>query len=156
MIIDLQGYKGVYNEFILKEIAALNNGNKLQHFIVKSPYEINKLPLKLQYQAKWLEFNHHGLDWSGGATSLYDVIQLLKPILLVNNQIYVKGQEKGDWLHQIFQIPLAVEDVHNLGCPNLQILKRLHNNTSRCLIHKGCCALENVFLIKKFLDCKHD
>lgn len=45
MIIDLQGYKGVYNEFILKEIAALNNGNKLQHFIVKSPYEINKLPL---------------------------------------------------------------------------------------------------------------
>lgn len=155
LLIDLQGYKGVYNEFILKEIAVINNGNELQHFIVKPPYELNKLPLELQYQAKWLQFNHHGLGWTGGTTSLYDVIQLLKPILLDNKLIYVKGPEKGDWLNQIFKIPLVVEDLHNLGCPNLQILKRQYNNdTSRCFIHKGRCALENVFLIKKFLNCR--
>lgn len=156
ILVDIQGFRGINNKFVLKEIAVLDNGNRLQHFTIKSPYKINKLSPNLQYEAKWLKRYHHGLEWNMGATCIEAMKQQLKPILQNSRVVYVKGHEKGAWLKQLFEMSLIVEDLSTLGCPNLQTLKSLqykNNKIFRCLIHSGSCSLENIILLKKFLDC---
>ena len=74
---DVQGFIGYNNEFIPKELALIHQGQH-QHFLIKSPFEFNKLSTALQRQVKWLNHHHHGISWEDGTTNLTFVKNLIK------------------------------------------------------------------------------
>lgn len=149
-IIDVQGFKRLNNKFIAKEIAILRNGHH-HHFIVKPPFNFDQLSPSLRREAQWLYQNHHGLIWDGGLTEFQKVRKYLREKIR-NTIVYVKGVEKTQWLKELLQDEnVEVMNIEETGCPNLKELKRLNPNEIKCLFHNKCCALQNVYLINKFL-----
>lgn len=153
--IDVQGFKGSNNQFVLKEIALLHDENNLQHFIIQPPSDFENLPYHLQAQAQWLFRNHHGFTWNGGFTSLDSVTQWFSNILR-GSIVYVKGLEKAKWIADLFYLHenVDIRDLDAEGCPKLDTLKKTFTDTPRCIIHSGTCALQNVYLCKKFVENK--
>lgn len=155
--IDVQGFKGHKNQFVLKEIALLHGENNLQHFIIQPPTDLENLPWHLQTQAQWLFRNHHGLNWNGGFTTLDSVTQWFSNILR-GNIIYVKGLEKAKWISDLFYLHenADIRDLDAEGAPNLEALRKTFAGTPRCIIHTGTCALQNVYLCKNFFENKEN
>lgn len=146
-VVDLQGFKGENNEFIVKEVAALIHKYFNVHFIIKPPYRINYLPSELQRQARWLTKNYHGIAWEDGWSTFEDAIKIVSNALQ-NKTVYVKGEEKKQWLEKFLQKkPFAIYNLDDLGYPTLQRLKNCYA-TPRCLSHSGHCALQNVYLLQ--------
>lgn len=151
-VVDFQGF-GVFNkDFILKEKALLLNGHHF-HFIVTPPCNLSQLPTALKRQAHWLYNNYHGLSYNGGWTN-FTSIKLFLQNKIHNGTIYVKGIEKAQWLRELLNNENVevknVEDFFN--CPNLRELKRSYPNQIKCQNHSNCCALQNVYLLSKFLS----
>lgn len=155
--IDVQGFRGANNQFVLKEIAILHDEYNLQHFIIRPPTDFGKLPYHLQTQAQWLFRNHHGLTWNGGFTTLNSVANCFSNILR-GSIIYVKGVEKAKWIADLFYLDgnADIRDLDTEACPSLDMLRKKFTDTPRCIIHSGSCALQNVFLCKKFMENKEN
>lgn len=153
--IDIQGFNGPYNSFILKEIALLNDQDEFQHFIVHSPYNFNNLPPYLQSQAYRVYQKHHGLKWSEGFTPLESIITRFSE-MLKEHVIYVKGSAKIKWIKDLFRLGenSNVQDLTEEGCPNIENLRRTFPDVKRCIVHHGVCALQNVLLFKMYLENK--
>lgn len=154
IFIDVQGFKGSYNQFILKEIAVLSEENQVQHFIIQPTQSCSNLPHHLQVQAQWLYNNYHNLSWNGGFTDLDPVVKWISQILK-EKHIYVKGAEKVKWIIDLFQLDkenVCIEDLDRIGCPNLDTLRKTFTTEPRCMLHSGCCALQNTYLCKKFIE----
>lgn len=150
-IIDVQGFQGQNNSFIAKEIAVLHNGHH-HHFIVKPPFNSNQLSSSQWIQAQWLYHNHHGLNWNGGFVEFREVRKYLRE-QIQNTTVYVKGIEKTQWIKELLEVQnVEVLNIEEVGCPSLRELKRLYPNEIKCLYHSKCCALQNVYLLKKFLS----
>lgn len=150
-IVDFQGF-GVFNkDFILKELAILNNGYH-HHFIVTPPCNLSVLPLSLKKQAYWLYNNYHSLSWNGGSINFTEVKTSLRNNIR-NGTVYVKGVEKAQWLREILNNEnVEVKNVEDFfSCPNLKELKRIYPDQIKCQSHAKCCALQNVYLLSKFL-----
>lgn len=160
-IIDMQGFKGPNNQFIVKEIAVLYKDNTHQHFIVQPPYDMKCLSEELQKQVIWLYHNYHGLSWNGGSTTLQEVLNLISFKLRHHDKIYVKHLEKEQWLRTLFEnsnnnnnnyvklIPIV--NLDNLDCPNIHTLKKTFP-LYHCSLHSGCCALQNIYLFYCFIN----
>lgn len=153
--IDVQGFKGPQNSFIVKEIALLNDQNEFQHFIVNSPYDINNLPPYLQSQAYYVYQKHHGIEWSSGFTPLDSIIVRFSHVL-EGHIIYVKGAAKIKWIKDLFRLGgnADVQDLSEQGCPSIENLRRTFPGIQRCVIHHGVCALQNVLLLKMYIQNK--
>lgn len=152
-IVDFQGFRGINNEFILKEIAVLFNGHH-QHFILTPPFNSNLLPLSLKRQAHWLHQNHHGFSWDGGDIDIRRVKAFLRE--KIENVVYVKGTEKKYWLQNLINNKnvevINLEDL-NYKCPNLKELKRIYPDiTLKCWYHGKICALQNVYLLRRYIS----
>lgn len=149
--IDVQGFKGAYNSFIVKEIAILNDRNECQHFIVHPPYNISNLPPDLHRKAYNTCQNHHGLDWTIGFSPLDAIIDHFSGVLN-SHTIYVKGAEKVKWIKDLFRLGenANVQNLDEKGCPRIENMRRTYPDISRCIVHQGTCALQNVYLCKKF------
>lgn len=148
-IIDIQGFRGPNDKLIVKEIAILR-GCSHHHFIITPPFDFKHLPTTLKRQAKWLYQNHHGLHWNGGFTKYNKVEEFLRDNI-INHIVYVKGDEKLQWIKRLLNENVEVINVENINCPNFKELKRLFPSETRCLSHSKCCALQNVFLINNFV-----
>lgn len=150
-VIDMQGFRGCNNTFIIKELAVVNvNENFHRHFILKPPFSFSTLSRELQCQAHWVYENHHGLKWEGGLTTFWEVKEYLL-LNMKNTTIYVKGTEKKKWLDDLLGNIALVFNVEDHSCPNLKSLKQNYPDMLRCNAHSGCCALQNAFLLKKFI-----
>lgn len=150
--VDFQGFRGVNNEFILKEMAVLFNGYH-QHFILTPPFHSNFLPSHLKRQAHWLREYHHGFTWDGGDTDFCKVKSYLRK--KIKNVVYVKGREKKHWLQKLINNEnvevINLEDL-NYKCPNLKELKRIYPDiTLKCWYHGKICALQNVYLLSRYI-----
>lgn len=152
-IIDIQGFKGPGQTFILKEIAVITEENMLQHFILKPPYIFNNLPPELKKQALWLHQYHHGFSWDDGYTSMEDITKICVHIFQ-NKIIYVKGDQKIKWLNQLFRLNMnnTIYNLEDFGCPRMEHLRKIFIDVPRCILHSGKCAKQNVFLCKRFMD----
>lgn len=150
-IIDVQGFKGLTNKFIVKELAILTDGNQMQHFVFQPPFRFKDLTIEKRREAKWLCKNYHGFCWDDGYIPYHQMYSLIAPILK-DKTIYVKGCQKARWLQDIFS-NITVHDMEDeLQCPNLSYLQFLNSNVQRCLIHNGRCAQQNVCLLRNFLE----
>lgn len=99
--VDVQGFKTYQERFICKEFCLVDGDYKF-HAIVKSPYSFHKMPYKYQRQAHWLIKHHHGIKYEDGDIIAMDLKTEIFPKLM-NKTILVKGNEKVDWLKNMFR-----------------------------------------------------
>lgn len=126
--VDLQGFISIDTRFILKEICfSINdrqhnnsdnntfNPTLNHHHIFLPPHAWNQLSESCRKSALWLTRNHHGLHWSQGEIDYNEISECVKPLLEQNLLIYVKGEQKIDWLKDIC-------NNHNINCRNIEEL----------------------------------
>lgn len=145
-VVDTQGFQRDNNEFVVKELATvpLNSGEQPLIFLFKPPIPWNELPARYKSVNLWLERNYHRLSWSAGDVPYDEVEDVLREVLHDASTIYVKGQQKQQWLEQF---GFVVQDV--VTCPSLKTPNKL---TSPCPHHDSSnCALRNVLLLQNFL-----
>lgn len=150
-IIDIQGFKDNRNEFIVKEIAVTRTDGCffLRHWIVKPPYNFKTLSPEYRRQANFNTHCYHGIPWDEGRASFNYVKRQLE-VLLSFKRVFVKGQEKRDFLQRILK-NARVEDLDQI--PSLKKLTSRYVSNI-CYYHKFdnfVCALENVFKIQTYL-----
>lgn len=68
IILDFQCFKDNNNDYILKEVCALevHSGTLLMHHIVKSPFNRDFLTQAKLRESYWLTKHCHGLEWDHG------------------------------------------------------------------------------------------
>lgn len=101
VFVDVQGFKTYRNRFICKEFCLVDGEYKF-HAMVKSPYSFHKMPYSYQRQAHWLIEHHHGIKYEDGEVAAMDLKTEIFP-KLENKTILVKGNEKVEWLKNMFQ-----------------------------------------------------
>lgn len=106
--VDIQGFRGNDNSFIIKEIAFYKSG-VLFTYLFAPPYNYTLLEKKFRKQAVWLFLNHHNLRWNEGYISYSSVKDIIYKELIIKNTnntiIYVKGDEKVKWLQEYCDVP---------------------------------------------------
>lgn len=91
-IVDLQGFKDNFNNFIVEEFSFATKNMKFSD-IIPSTCAFDELSAPKQKSANWLTQNFHGITWYDGDIDVIELQDTIKPIL--NNKIvFVKGEEK--------------------------------------------------------------
>lgn len=156
IVVDIQGLKDKYNNFVPKEIAVVSlKKSYLAHWIISPPYPYNVLPPSVKRQNTWLKCNHHGIEWSEGETPLRAAEATLKQIAVQSDRLFTRTADTAAYLAQLtdcFVINLD-EDTEP---PSRHLLPE---STTFCifhgLLHKNDsfeCALNNAVRIKKWLS----
>lgn len=150
--IDVQGFKDNSNKFILKEIAVLTRNSSF-HDVIKSPFSINRLNDVHKREVNWLTKNYHGIKWNDGKITINELRKIIKP-MLHQKTIYVKGEEKIDWIRFILNDKTKSIDIVNLECIGCSVklhkFKQLKDSLRNlCNIHSSQynCALKNVLIL---------
>ena len=156
IIIDIQFLKNEQNVCIPKEMAVIAvNEDFASHWVVSSSsISIKKLNKSIKRQNEWLTQNHHGLDYTEGEVSLNTLIRSLREITRKIRRIYVRGQEKLNYMQKI-----TSREVINLECINeCPPFHDLPWCSKYCFHHgikpmhlKFSCALNNVCRLKLWL-----
>lgn len=147
-IVDLQGFKTDYNEFIVKELAILCENQTLV-LLIKPPYPFYELSKTEKMQVQWIERNRK-IYWHEGFTPFLNFKQYVADYLK-DKIIYVKGFEKVVWLKNI------VQDGNIINLDDSPSLRKLYENYSMskdifsCVYHTHICALKNVMCLKKWM-----
>lgn len=139
IILDVQGFKIENNKFIVKELAAFD-GNKVSHFIFKSPFRIDYLSPDMHKNAKWLMKNHHCLDWREGFTPLHKFEDIIRGLCNNADYVYVKGKEKSEFIRKFTMKPVIEIDEQPSLKPRVPC----------CFFHLSTpcfCALSNVYYL---------
>lgn len=149
LFVDLQGFKNDKNQFIVKEFA-LATSEYTQIFLIKPPYPFSKLNSDERKQVKWIE-NNRGIFWSEGYVNYREFSRVIKSVLL-NQNIFVKGQEKVKWVRELCD-NCNIIDLGEKGYPNLSKLYTKYVKDCDkfyCFSHKNHCALKTVICIRKW------
>lgn len=136
MLLDIQGFKDEHNKFLPKELAVFD-GNKVSHYVFKRPFPLQLLSPEAHKQAVWLMKFHHCIPWNTGHTPLYNFSSIVKKLTEDAQFVYVKGQEKADYIRKYCTKPIIELDEQ----PVLTI------STPKCFYHSkspSMCALSNV------------
>lgn len=147
--VDVQGFIGLGDKFIVKEVAFYENLSKtMSHYIFRDPYQWSLLPNELRHQVKYLQHNHHGFRWTDGFTNYGSLAHVMRGYLDRTPLVLVKGLEKISWLGEYVENLNAV-DMLELGCPSLKVLRDTYSDRIvDCGFHAGVCAFENVQLMR--------
>lgn len=161
--IDIQGFKDVYNRFILKEVCVHTVDEKINyHAIIGSPFPFNKLIKCEKRQIQWLTRKYHGIHWNDGSISITQFKNDMKAVLK-EKIIICKGVEKVKWL-QIFLNNISINQYINcedLDC-NFNLCKNFEicEHFDVCDYHKNMnnanfvCAVKNVMKIRRwYFEC---
>ncbi|KYN17798.1 hypothetical protein ALC57_09902, partial [Trachymyrmex cornetzi] len=78
IVIDIQGFRDVEDNFIPKEVAVLAiNATITEHWIMRPPYPFGELPKRARRENNWLTRNYHGIEWfDGDVNPIYFTIHL--------------------------------------------------------------------------------
>ena len=126
-IVDVQGFKKIYNIFVVKELAVIPLGEDVQPtvYVFQPPHHWHLLSARYKCENSWLTRNYHGMNWRDGEIPYDEFEDILKSSVRGAKKIYVKGLEKVWWLENI--IP-KVCNIEPLGCPSLTKLHKKGNN----------------------------
>lgn len=124
-IMDVQGFKGEHNQFIIKELAIISTDGQLYELqLFQPPCTFNELSEIVQQQVHYLEKHFHGLYWKSGFQPYSELHQTLKNLNL-SGVVYVKGSEKKIFVTQLLSnYAVNVVNIEELGCPSLSVLKK--------------------------------
>lgn len=150
IILDIQGFKDLYNNFIVKELAFATR-DYTQLFLIKPPYLFKYLTTDEKRQVKWLEKNR-GIHWNEGYIDYREFHRIIVPYL-ENKNILVKGLEKVKWIKNICE-NCKVSDLGEDQCPSMFELHKKYcdkKTNFNCNVHLNHCALKNVLCVKRHL-----
>lgn len=153
-VVDVQGFKTVYNRFVVKELAIVPLEEDAQPtvYLFEPPHDWNFLAARYKCENNWLTRNYHGLNWQDGEISFDDFENILKSTVKGARKVHVKGLEKVRWLE--FIIP-KVNNIEVLGCPSLAKLHKKEispcSNHNLKICHQSNCAVLNVIALKRWL-----
>ena len=101
-VIDVQGFKINFNEFVYKEVVIipLEEDALPSVFLFQPPYHWDQLLPKNKSENRWLERNFHGILWRAGDLPHEEVGNTIRAIV-GDSKVYVKGLEKSKWLRKI-------------------------------------------------------
>lgn len=147
IIVDLQGFKSTYNNFICKELAVASIcGSVLDHFIFATPPSLRNF----SKENAWITANLHSLRWTDGDVPLNKIREVLDRLISENTTVYVKGLEKKRWIRQYCPQDTHIEDLHQL--PSLR--SENYGPQPSCTLQHSHCALTNVLKLKAHLTSK--
>lgn len=139
LILDIQFFKNGQNKFIPKELAAFN-GHRVSHYVFKSPFPFENLPVELRKQNNWLTANLHGLNWTVGFTPFYQFKKIMASLTENEDVIFVKGREKAEFIRK-FTRRQVLELPEHPALPDMEP-KCFNHIRSTCK-----CALTNVYYL---------
>ena len=153
-VIDVQGFKRAYNEFVFKELAVVPLGEDVQPtvYLFDPPHDWSFLAPRYKCENSWLTRNYHGIHWQDGEIPYEEFQEILKSSVRGASKIYVKGLDKQKWLQNIISRVCNIED---LDCPSLaklHIQKETpcsHHNLNIC--RNSNCAVLNAIALKRWL-----
>lgn len=161
--VDLQGFIGNNNRFVVKEIAIITRNISFHDIVKSTPSTFSDLDAAHKKQVKWLTYNFHGLKWHWGFITLQQLRRAIEPIL--NEKIvYIKGDKKVKWLEQILgfkwglcriidieSLNSAVSLSMNNGCTyqKFQVCKNHNAMKNKIDCH---CAFKNVLIIQNWFQ----
>ena len=152
-VVDIQGFKRSYNDFVFKELAILPLQQDAQPlvFLFEPPCSCSSLPGRYKSENLWMIHNYHGINWTAGDVPYEEVRPLLQETLRGANVIYVKGLEKKMWLDKYL---LSVQNLEEFNCPSLQKLKSQTLPYTTCTHHtyySENCAVRNVMILRDWI-----
>lgn len=145
VVIDIQGFY-INKKFIPKELSLTNDGYTFYTYVFKPPCLFRELSPSERRQVRWLQENHHCLDFNSGNIDLENFEHVLQPFLMYANVIFVKGNNKFDVLKKIF--PNVVNLEYEPHCLKFSICNHTCNNHN---VRYSFCALENVKELTNFV-----
>ncbi|KYN38447.1 hypothetical protein ALC56_07174 [Trachymyrmex septentrionalis] len=102
IVIDIQGFRDVEENFIPKEVAVLAiNAAITGHWIMTSPCPFEDLPVRAKRENNWLTRNYHGIEWFDGDVNPKNFTIHLRDITRHARYIYTRGQEKTRYLSNL-------------------------------------------------------
>lgn len=120
-IVDLEGFKNCEtNKFIVKELSFLTQNIKFSD-IIKSEIDFDTWSDSSKRAAQWLTETYHGINWGEGYIGVEELKRTISPILM-NKIIYVKGEEKVNWLRNLLATTekekqdLLIVNIELIGC----------------------------------------
>lgn len=125
VIIDIQGFRGVFDEFLIKESACIqvntysNEYQGLQCVLFEPPYKWDALSKKSKNINSWLIEHFHGILWESGDTPYADLKKVVERIVINATVIYVKGVEKQKFLKEIIDTSKPVVNLEDFKCLKL-------------------------------------
>lgn len=152
--VDIQGFRGNEGRFIVKEISIMKHGILSTH-LFDAPYSYNSLEKKYKKQALWLFYNHHKLSWNEGYIPYSRVAEIIYKELIIknnnNNTIYIKGEQKCQWLRDFCNVEtINIESLYQ-NCPNLKSMDVYLDN--KILLYN---SLSQKNVIKIFRWCRNN
>lgn len=150
VFVDFQGFEQPTGHFVIKELSILSLCSKeVKNIkIFSPPCAKNQISDQYRETIDKIIANHHGIPWESGDVDYREVAAILSTALGGKfDYIYVKGENKKDWLTEILkQQSATIIDLDDFGCPSHEILQEQPTiRHMRC--HLKCidyaCAYEN-------------
>lgn len=155
-VVDVQGFKSMSNEFIMKEICIASvQSDYIDNFTVRSPTCYQRLSPQLQKRVDYIYYNIHGLHWDWGYTDPRVVVAQLKDTLKNADKVYIKGSERVKFLDFLLGRTVPVFDLDIFDYKGESSLDK--NKYPSCrhspTLHSelGRCALKKAYMYRDFV-----
>lgn len=143
VVLEFQAFRGVRNEYIVKELAAVDiRTGRYVVCLFAPPYERIQLHPNIRKTNSWLEKHYFLLGWNDGNVPYRDVVPIIAQICSNFRIIYTKGLEKANFLRQygnvvdlnVIEAPVVPRSfIPILQCPS----PHLNYNTFHCALRKA-------------------
>lgn len=163
IVIDVTGFEKHCEEFIVKELCAINvfddiisrGAYECKYYLFKPPYDNPNEGFVIE------TIDHrgfkHGLSWDSGVTS-YDLIKIILKNLSDNARtIYVHGSWKARWFNQMMSDPCPpIINIENLRLYSIDAVNhyptfRCPNRCNHLLTSNYACAYESTQRFKQWI-----
>lgn len=94
-VVDIQGFRGNFNKFIVKEFAVVSENFKAQ-VVFQAPYDFNTLRFPNRGTARWLTERFHYMRWDEPGMP-YDE-EFIRNLCSQFSVLHVRGLEKWQFL----------------------------------------------------------
>ncbi len=110
---DVQGFRGLENDFIIKELAFVSlDYNTKFHGVYRPPFSKEYTPLAstVEYTNFYIKNNVHNIPWEGGSYNYEDIFLHFEIIKMYNpDLILVKGHEKIKYFLNLYMGNIKID-----------------------------------------------
>lgn len=157
-VVDFQAFLDNDGEYIVKEIAIVDEFQHYTHLFFKSPFDKSQLDHRYYRQAVWLENNLHRIKWEYGDVELSD--DVLSTLLRNYDVVYVKGLEKANYLSKFHRLIKRIPDYVEKPRLLFNTGSGVYENVT-CSVHTdinfgGSCALNTAIAFMEWLKERTD
>lgn len=114
VFVDVQGFSGLGDTFILKEFALLYRDIEF-HVLVKSPSKYCDLWALHKHEAEWRTYTHHGIEYDAGDILIDELVERTAKYI-EGKVVIVKGSEQVQWIKDIYKDRLG----DRIDCVNVE------------------------------------